>query len=173
MKFNISSYSFFYFERPVSYFFSRCITFMYKFNNFHRDNKHFLLPKLTSNIFQIFFRSIAINSAINIDADFIGKIDHEEERSRGRVIFFMQEGRRDRTIGEKGETSKQRRPEGGSVRPPPSIFGKGMTLIPTRKRLRGSFIHRASHILHQSVSRLDKTRLDLQILYANVFLRNL
>jgi len=38
-----------------------------------------------------------------------------------------------------GGASKQRRPEGGSVRPPSSIFGKGMTLIPTGKHLRGSF----------------------------------
>lgn len=47
--------------------------------------------------------------------------------------------------------SKQRRPEGGSVRPPPSIFGKGMTLIPTGKRLRGSFSRSVFHIRAHAV----------------------
>jgi len=52
------------------------------------------------------------------------------------VIFFHAGGTERQ---DDGGASKQRRPEGGSVRPPSSIFGKGMTLIPTGKRLRGSF----------------------------------
>lgn len=73
---------------------------------------------------------------------FIGK-DVGREGKEGD--FFS--CKKDDATGRRG-TCKQRRPEGGSVRPPPSIFGKGMTLIPTRKRLRGTFIHRAPCILH-------------------------